>query len=237
MTVVAASATLALDLQWDAILAALRKPPVRLGVIRFLEAKNRKVWAPLELDWERVGDTAHYALTTLGRLPYFLYYDVPLSEALWGYSSDENLRMWKTLTAMQLVRPAPDFPGAYTMHWLIRDFAVEKAQQWSRRQRLRFLTWPWRYRLPFRLRWWWPALRQPESERRWPWYSLTLPGTEGQPGMRFVWSWLIHTLWQPEAPQLKLRAGPVEWATVARPDSEMMLGHSMPAASQMFLIW
>ncbi len=216
MTVVAASAALTLNLGWDDIRAALQMPPIRLKVIHFLKTKNRNVWAPLELDWERLGETAHYALSTLGRLPYFLHYDLPLAEALWGFPRDEVLRIWKTLAAMQLARPAPDFPGEYTVHWLIRDFAADKARQWSLWQRLRFLSWPWRYRLPFRLRWWWPALRKPKPDARWPWHSFTLPGTEGRRGLRFVGSWLITTLWQHSGRQLNLRVGPVEWVTVTR---------------------
>ncbi len=216
MTVVAASAALALNLGWDDVRTALQMVPIRLKVIRFLKTKNRNVWAPLELDWERLGKTAHYALTTLGRLPYFLHYDLALTKAVWSLPEDEIGRMWKTLVAMQLARPAPDFPGAYTVHWLIRDFAADKARQWSLWQRLRFLGWPWHYRLPFRLHWWWPALRKPESEACWPWYTLTLPGTEGRRGLRFVGSWLITTLWQHNGRQLNLRIGPAEWVTVTR---------------------
>ncbi len=97
MTVVAASATLTLNLRWDDIRTALQMIPIRLKVIRFLKTKNRNVWAPLELDWERLGKTGHYALTTLGRLPYFLHYDLPLMQAVWGFPDDEIERLWKTL--------------------------------------------------------------------------------------------------------------------------------------------
>jgi hypothetical protein len=216
MTVVAASAAAALKMRWDQIGTALQNIPVRLGVIRYLQNRNRNVWAPLELDWERLGKTARYALTTLGRLPYFTYYDLPLAEALWSLSVDETVHMWKTLAAMQLVRAMPDTEECYTMHWLIRDFATAKARKWSLWQRLRFLGWPWRYRLPFRLRWWWPTLRKPKSDPRWPWYSITLPGTEGRRGLRFIGTWLIDTLWQRNRQQLNLRVGPLEWVTVMR---------------------
>ena len=215
-TVVVASAALTLNMKWDEIQKALQTIAVRLGVIQFLQTRNRNVWAPLELDWERLDAQGQYALTTLGRLPYFLQYDLPLAQAVWGLSAAEALRVWKGLAAMQLARPVPDVPGVYTVHWLIRDFAADKAQQWSLWQRLRFAGWVWRYRLPFRLRWWWPALRKPQPDSRWPWYSFTLPGTEGRRGMRFIDSWMINTLWQQDGRQLNLRAGPVEWVAVKR---------------------
>ncbi len=215
-TVVVGSAAATLKMQWSEIQDALQAITVRWRMVRFLKTKNRNVWAPLEMDWQGLGSTSQYALTTLGRLPYFLHYDLALAEALWGLSAAETVRVWQDLAAMQLARPAPDFPGEYTVHWLIRDFAAEKAKDWSLWRQLRFLGWPWRYRLPFRLRWWWLALRKPESEVRWPWYALTLPGTEGRRGMRFVGSWLVTTLWQHNGRQLNLRVGPVEWVTVTR---------------------
>jgi hypothetical protein len=215
-TVVVGSAAATLKMQWSEIQDALQAITVRWRMVRFLKTKNRNVWAPLEMDWQGLGSTSQYALTTLGRLPYFLHYDLALAEALWGLSAAETVRVWQDLAAMQLARPAPDFPGEYTVHWLIRDFAAEKAKDWPLWRQLRFLGWPWRYRLPFRLRWWWPALRKPESETRWPWYALTLPGTEGRRGLRFVGSWLVTTLWQHNGRQLNLRVGPVEWVTVTR---------------------
>ena len=215
-TVVVASAALTLKMPWGEIQNALQAITVRWGMIQFLKTRNRNVWAPLEMDWERLGETSQYAFTTLGRLPYFLQYDLALAEALWGLSTAETLRVWQDLAAMQLARPVPDVPGKYTVHWLIRDFATEKAQHWSLWQRLRFMSWPWRYRLPFRLRWWWPALRKPKPNPRWPWYSFTLPGTEGRRGMRFIDSWMINTLWRQDGQQLNLRVGPVEWVTVKR---------------------
>jgi len=215
-TVVVGSAAATLKMQWGEIQDALQAITVRWRMIRFLKTKNRNVWAPLEMDWQGLGSTSQYALTTLGRLPYFLHYDLALAEALWGLSAAETVRVWQDLAAMQLARPAPDFPGEYTVHWLIRDFAADKAKDWSLWQQLRFMSWPWRYPLPFRLRWWWPALRKPKPNPRWPWYSFTLPGTEGRRGMRFIDSWMINTLWRQDGQQLNLRVGPVEWVTVKR---------------------
>jgi len=221
-TVVVASTALSLDMKWSQIQTTLQAIDARLRMIRFLKTKNRNVWAPLELDWEQLGTTSQYALTTLGRLPYFLHHDLALAEALWGLSTAETMQVWQDLAAMQLARPVPDMPGTYTVHWLIRDFAAEKARHWSVWQRLRFEGWPWRYRLPFRLRWWWPALRKPKPNARWPWHSFELPGTEGRRGLRSLRSWLIHTLWQPDGRQLNLRAGPVEWVTVTRLSSRLL---------------
>ncbi|HOU14122.1 MAG TPA: NB-ARC domain-containing protein, partial [Anaerolineae bacterium] len=216
LTVVAASAAATLDLEWSQIHGIITDLALRAQAQRFLADENSNVWATLEMDWERLNERHQYALATLGCLPYFLHYDLPLAQAAWGLSASEAALVWKILTAMQLARPAPDFPGEYTVHWLIRDFAADKAQQWSLWQRLRFMIWPWRYRLPFRLRWWWPALRKPKPNVNWPWYSFTLPGTEGRRGMRFIWSWMSDTLWRQSEQQLNLRVGPVEWATVKR---------------------
>ncbi len=216
ITVIAASAALTLDFEWSKIHGIITDLALRSQAQRFLAAENSNVWATLEMDWERLNERHQYALATLGCLPYFLHYDLPLAQAAWGLSANEAALVWKILTAMQLARPAPDFPGEYTVHWLIRDFAADKAQQWSLGQRLRFLGWLWRYRLPFRLRWWWPVLRQSKSNVDWPWYSFTLPGTEERRGMRFIWSWMTDTLWHQTGQQLNLRVGPVEWVTVKR---------------------
>jgi len=216
ITVVAASAALTLDLEWSKIHDIITDLALRSQAQRFLAAENINVWATLEMDWERLDTRHQYALATLGRLPYFLHYDQPLARAAWGLSASEAALVWKILMAMQLARPAPDFPGEYTVHWLIRDFAADKAREWSLWQRLRFMGWLWRYRLPFRLRWWWPALRKPKSTVNWPWYSVTLPGTEGRRGMRFIWSWMSDTLWRQPEQQLNLRVGPIEWVTVKR---------------------
>ncbi|HOS78985.1 MAG TPA: NB-ARC domain-containing protein, partial [Anaerolineae bacterium] len=216
LTVVAASAAATLDLEWSQIHGIITDLALRAQAQRFLADENSNVWATLEMDWERLNERHQYALATLGCLPYFLHYDLPLAQAAWGLSASEAALVWKILTAMQLARPAPGFPGEYTVHWLIRDFAADKAQQWSLWQRLRFMSWPWRYRLPFRLRWWWPALRKPKPNVDWPWYSFTLPGTEGRRGMRFIWSWMSDTLWRQNGQQLNLRVGPVEWVTVKR---------------------
>jgi hypothetical protein len=215
ITVVAASAALTLDLEWNKIHDIITDLALRSQAQRFLTAENSNVWATLEMDWERLNKRHRYALATLGCLPYFLHYDLALAQAVWRLSASEATLVWKVLTAMQLARPAPDFPGEYTVHWLIRDFAADKARQWALGQRLRFLGWLWRYRLPFRLRWWWPALRN-KPNVDWPWYSLTLPGTEGRRGMRFIWSWMSDTLWRQNGQQLNLRVGPVEWVTVKR---------------------
>ncbi len=216
ITVVAASAVAALRLDWAEIQGNIATLTLRSQAQRFMAAESINVWATLEMDWERLDQRCQYALTTLGRLPYFSHYNRALAQAVWGLSVGEAALVWKILTAMQLARPTPDFPGEYTVHWLIRDFAAEKAIDWSLWQRLRFAVWPWRYRLPFRLRWWWPALRRPQPDPRWPWYSFTLPGTEGRRGMRFIDSWMINTLWRQDGRQLNLRVGPVEWATVKR---------------------
>ncbi len=216
ITVVAASAVLALGLDWVEIQGIIATLTLRSQAQRFLAAESINVWATLEMDWERLDARCQYALTTLGRLPYFSHYNRALAQAVWGLSAGEAALVWKVLMAMQLARPAPDFPGEYTVHWLIRDFAADKARQWTLGQRLRFLGWLWRYRLPFRLRWWWPALRQSKSNVDWPWYALTLPGTEGRRGMRFIWSWMSDTLWRQNGQQLNLRVGPVEWVTVKR---------------------
>lgn len=215
ITVVAASAALTLDLEWSKILDIITTLALRSRAQRFLAAENSNVWAMLEMDWERLDTRHQYALATLGCLPYFLHYDLSLAQAVWRRSASEATLVWKILTAMQLARPAPDFPGEYTVHWLIRDFAADKARQWTRGQQLRFLGWLWRYRLPFRLRWWWPALRN-KPNVDWPWYAFTLPGTEGRRGMRFIWSWMSDTLWRQNGQQLNLRVGPVEWVTVKR---------------------
>ena len=216
ITVLAACAALTLRLQWSEMQDIIATLGRRCRAQRFFAAKDMNVWATLEMDWEKLDAQRQYALATLGRLPYFSRYDLALAQATWGMSAHEALVAWKILVAMQLARLAPDPAGEYTVHWLIRDFAAEKAQQWSLWQRLRFLGWPWRYRLPFRLRWWWPALRKPKPDARWPWYSFTLPGTEGRRGMRFIDSWMINTLWRQDGRQLNLRVGPVEWATVKR---------------------
>jgi hypothetical protein len=216
ITVVAASAVAALRLDWAEIQGIIATLTLRSQAQRFMAAESINVWATLEMDWERLDERCQYALTTLGRLPYFSHYNRALAQAVWGLSAGEAALVWKVLMAMQLARPAPDFPGEYTVHWLIRDFAAVKARQWSSWQQLRFLGWSWRYRLPFRLRWWWPALRKPKPNPRWPWYSVTLPGTEGRRGMRFIWSWMTDTLWRQPEQQLNLRVGPVEWITVKR---------------------
>ncbi len=216
ITVVAASAVAALKLDWAEIQGIIATLTLRSQAQRFMAAESINVWATLEMDWERLDERCQYALTTLGRLPYFAHYDHALAQAVWGISVEEAALIWKVLTAMQLARPAPGFPCEYTVHWLIRDFAADKARQWSVWQRLHFVGWPWRYRLPFRLRWWRPALRKPKPNPRWPWYSFTLPGTEGRRGMRFIWSWMTDTLWRQPEQQLNLRVGPVEWVTVKR---------------------
>jgi len=225
LTVIAASAAATLDLEWRKIHGIITDLALRSEAQRFLADENSNVWATLEMDWERLNERHQYALATLGCLPYFLHYDLPLAQAAWGLSASEAALVWKILTAMQLARPAPDFPGEYTVHWLIRDFAADKAREWSLWQQLRFMIWLWRYRLPFRLRWWWPALRKPKPTVDWPWYSFTLPGTEGRRGMRFIWSWMADTLWRQPEQQLNLRAGAVEWVTVKRLSARFLVAY------------
>ncbi|MFN2284474.1 MAG: NB-ARC domain-containing protein, partial [Anaerolineae bacterium] len=216
ITVLAACAALTFKLQWNEIGDIITTLAQRSQAERFFTSRNVNVWATLELDWERLDPQSSYALATLGRLPYFSRYDLLLAQAVWGMSTKDALFTWKILVAMQLARHAPEPDGEYTVHWLIRDFAADKAQQWSLGQRLRFAGWIWRYRLPFRLRWWRPALRKPKPDPRWPWYSFTLPGTEGRRGFRFIDAWLINTLWRQDGRQLNLRVGPVEWVAVRR---------------------
>lgn len=216
ITVVAASAALTLKLAWTEIQEIITSLARRSQAQRLLIPANASLWVALEMDWEKLDAQRQYALATLGRLPYFSRYDLALAQAAWGLSAQEALVAWKILVAMQLARPAPEPAGEYTVHWLIRDFAADKARQWSWWQRLRFLGWPWRYRLPFRLRFWWPALPQPATAIHWPWWSLQMPGTEDIPGWRPIFVWLTGTIWRQDGRQLNLRAGPVEWVTVLR---------------------
>jgi len=214
--VIAASAAVALQMTWPALLTALRTASTRLRTLRLAEPNNAILWLPLELDWERLDPAGRYVLETLGRLPYFSRYTPDLAQAAWCVSAEEAAVLLKELAALQLVRPVgPEGDVRYAVHWLVRDFAQAKAESWTPWQRLRFALWPWRYPLPLRLCWWWPSLPKSETGVSWPWWSSHVPGTEAEPGWRSILAWLATTLWR-RGPALNLRAGPDEWASVAR---------------------
>ncbi len=208
-----AGATQALQMSWAATYQALRHA-ARTEVFTALAPERQGIWASLNMDWEQLSAAQRQALAALGRLPFFSVYDTALGQAAWQMSTDKAGVVWRTLAAWQLVCRLPDAPEHYSLHWLVRDFAQQQAQQWTWAQRLRFALWPWRYRLPWRLHWWRPAL--PRPTRRWPWWSSEVPGTEAQPGWNSIYGWLMQSLWPRDAEGLKLRATPAEWVTVVR---------------------
>jgi len=211
-----------LHMSWESIYEALRDV-ARSHVLTAYDSEHRGMWASLEMDWEQLTSAQRYALISLGQLPFFTVYSVRTGQAAWNATEVEATVLWRTLAALQLVHPIPGLMGYYSLHWLVRDFAQQKAHGWSLWERLRFLLWPWRYRLPFRLRWWWPALPKAVTRVRWPWWSPRLPGTKGTSGLRPIRTWLTTTAWRRGPEDLRLHTTPQEWVVVTRLSVRMLV--------------
>jgi len=215
-TAIVACTSLTLQMTWDELLAAFQSAEVRGQVLQTLHPAQLQVWASLEVDWQRLESLPRYALESLGRLPFFSWYDTALGQAVWQVSAGGATAIWRTLHAMQLVKATGGVPGCYSVHWLVWDFAQQKAQHWSWWQRLRFAVWPWRYPLRLPLPWWRAAIPCPAEAPAWPWWSPVVPGTEGQRGWRSLLGWLSQMLWRREEDGVRLRVGPEEWVIAER---------------------
>lgn len=219
---VTAGAVRVLQMSWGDIYQALRNQ-AHSQVFAALPPEHQRMWASLSVDWEQLTSAQRYALASLGQLPFFTVYSVATGQAAWNVTEVEATVLWRTLAVLQLVHPISGLMGCYSLHWLVRDFAQQKAHQWSLWERLRFLLWPWRYRLPFRLRWWWPALPKASTRVRWPWWSPRLPGTKGTSGLRPIRTWLTTTAWRRGPEDLRLHTSPQEWVVVTRLSVRMLV--------------
>jgi len=198
---------------WSAVLEGIKDARTRLSVLDYPEPLN--VWASLEISWEEMEASQRRSLEALGRLPFLAWYDVGTGMAAWRMDEAEAKAMWAGLVALHLAEELDGQADCYRLHWLIWDFARQKAERWRWWERLSLFLWEWRYPGRAGPRWW-SVLPKPQDGPEWPILDFTIPGTEDEPGPTTLWRWLVTRGWPEGAQSLRLAAGVEEWVGTVR---------------------
>ena len=215
------AAGLAAKRGWQAVFEEINDARARLRVLRFPEALN--VWASLEADWAEMDASLQHCLEALGRLPFLSWYDVETGMAAWRMSKGEANAIWSELAALQLADPVDETSGRCRLHWLVWDFARQKAERWGWRERLRLSLWEWRYPGAVGSRWWWFSIPKPKDAPSWPWWKFSFPGTKDWWKFAFTRVWLKRWAWRAGQERLCLAAGPEEWVGTTRAEHRCLL--------------
>jgi len=173
---------------WPAVLEGIKDARTRLSVLDYPEPLN--VWASLEISWGEMEASQRRCLEALGRLPFLAWYDVGTGMAVWRMSEAEAKAMWARLVALHLAEELDGQPDCYRLHWLIWDFARQKAERWRWWERIGLVLWEWRYPGSVEPRWW-RVLPTPPDGPEWSLRDFTIPGTEDEPGRITLWRWLV----------------------------------------------
>jgi len=198
---------------WPSVLESIKDAKIRLSVMDYPGPLN--VWAPLEISWADMEASQRRCLEALGRLPFLAWYDVGTGMAVWRMSEAEARAMWDRLVALHLAEELDGESDCYRLHWLIWDFARQKAGRWPWWERLSLVLWEWRYPGSVGPRWW-SVLPKPPDGPEWPVCDFTIPGTEDEPGPIFLWRWLVTRGWRKGEESLSLAAGAEEWVGTVR---------------------
>ena len=198
---------------WPAVLEGIKDARTRLSVLDYPEPLN--VWASLEISWGEMEASQRRCLEALGRLPFLAWYDVGTGMAVWRMSEAEARAMWARLVALHLAEELDGQPDCYRLHWLIWDFARQKAERWRWWERIGLVLWEWRYPGSVEPRWW-RVLPTPPDGPEWSLRDFTIPGTEDEPGRITLWRWLVTRGWPEGAESLSLAAGVEEWVGTVR---------------------
>jgi len=199
---------------WERVEDAIQDARARLMELGSVREKRLNVWTSLEAWWGEEKQLGEY-LAMVGCLPLLSWYDDYTGAAVWGVSKVEAGVIWGQLARMQLVEVVNRESGRYRLHWLVWDFARQKAKTLSFWDKIPPRLWAWRY--PLRPAWsgwqWWkPRLPKPEAGVRWPLWDPRVPGMAGKKAAPLQW-WLRERVW-PSG--LRMSAGPEEWAVTTR---------------------